>query len=380
MRKLTGLLLVLMMLFTLALVALAEDEEKELTLGGLLFATEDPVEGQEESTPDPNAIYENDGSVLITITATGDVTIGNDYNARGKGLFQTELDKQKGDINFPFRNFKDIFEQDDLTLINFEGTLTTVASPPRNKAGNQFLFKANPEFVQLLTNNSVEAVALENNHIMDFGEEGLNETKATLKDAGVVYACEGELGIIEIKGVQIAMLAYQTFDAYERLFEQVPREVAEAKAKYPIVIVSFHWGAELDYVPNANQQKMGKMAIDAGADLVLGHHSHRINPIEEYNGKYIVYSLGNFSFAGNNKPSDMSTFIFQTRFRIMDDVVTNEGFRIIPSRISSRTDYNDFIPTPYEKQSNIDSLVSTLKKNGGKLANPVSEYPLGFPK
>ena len=108
-----------------------------------------------------------------------------------------------------------------------------------------------------------------------------------------------------------------------------------------------HWGAEKDYAPNANQQKLGRMTIDAGADLVIGHHSHRTHPIEKYNGKYIVYSLGNFSFAGNNKPDDMSTFIFQTRFRIKNGEIIANPFRIIPCRISSKTDYNDFAPTPY---------------------------------
>ena len=174
------------------------------------------------------------------------------------------------------------------------------------------------------------------------------------------------------------MLSYQTFDMYDTLFTQVPLDVAEAKAKYPLVIVSFHWGAEKDYAPNSNQQKMGKMAIDAGADLVVGHHSHRINPIEEYNGKYIVYSLGNFCFSGNSKPDDMSSFVFQIRWRVTDTEITQEDFRIIPIRISSRTDYNDFTPTVLDKATAIDGLLTTLKENGKKLDNPVSEYPLDW--
>ena len=181
-----------------------------------------------------------------------------------------------------------------------------------------------------------------------------------------------------VKGVEIAMLSYQTFDRYDTLFTQVPLDVAEAKAKYPLVIVSFHWGAEKDYAPNSNQQKMGKMAIDAGADLVVGHHSHRINPIEEYNGKYIVYSLGNFCFSGNSKPDDMSSFLFQIRWRVTDAEITQEDFRIIPIRISSRTDYNDFTPTVLDKATAIDGLLTTLKENGKKLDNPVSEYPLDW--
>ena len=123
---------------------------------------------------------------------------------------------------------------------------------------------------------------------------------------------------------------------------------------------------------------MGRLAVDAGADLVIGHHSHRLNPIEYYNGVYICYSLGNFCFAGNTKPSDMSSFVFQIRFRVKDGECTSKGFRIIPIRISSRTTRNDFIPTPYTSGSNIDSVLTTLRSNGKKLEYAVNEYPIDW--
>lgn len=120
------------------------------------------------------------------------------------------------------------------------------------------------------------------------------------------------------------------------------------------------------------------MTIDAGADLVIGHHSHRINPIEKYNGKYIVYSLGNFSFAGNNKPDDMSTFIFQTRFRIKNGEIIANPFRTIPCRISSKTDYNDFAPTPYTAELQISNVIKTMQNNSKKLPYAVDSYPLDW--
>ena len=190
------------------------------------------------------------------------------------------------------------------------------------------------------------------------------------------YSTSTEIGVVEIKGVQIAMLSYLCIDRYAQLWDKVPADIAAAKAQYPIVIVSFHWGNETYYQPTDNQVKMGRLAVDAGADLVLGHHSHRIQPIECYKGVYICYSLGNFCFAGNSKPSDMSSIIFQTRFRIRDGQVSNDGFRIIPIRISSRTDRNDFIPTVLEKATAIDSVVNTMKENGRKLQYAVEEYPL----
>ncbi len=372
MRRLLSGLLILMMFFTLG--ALAEDEEVSyLNLIGGSQEGGDP--GSTMAEPEPTAAPLADGSVVLTLSFTRDVTIGGDVRKSGKSIFDKELDKQKDDLTFPFRNVKDLFAQDDMTLVNFEGTLTT-APINSDKRDNQFLFSAPPEYVKILTSGNIEAVSLENNHVYDHGAAGYAQTQQTLKDAGIVYSGGGEIGVYEAKGVQIAMLAYQTFDQYDVLFDQVPKDIAAAKAQYPMVIVSFHWGSELDYKPNDNQQKLGKIAIDAGADLVIGHHSHRINPIELYNGKYICYSLGNFSFAGNTKPSDMSTFIFQTRFKVKDGIATPYGFRIIPCRISSRTDYNDFAPTPYTSESSIQSVLSVLATNGKSLVNPVPSYPL----
>ncbi len=175
------------------------------------------------------------------------------------------------------------------------------------------------------------------------------------------------------------MLTYQQYrEKVEELLVQVPLDVARAKAAHDIVIVSFHWGQELDYKPNKNQINLGRATIDAGADLVLGHHSHRINPIERYNDKYIVYSLGNFSFAGNTKPSDMSTFLFQVRFDVKDNHVTTDAFRIIPCRISSKTDYNDFAPTPYTDQRVINDVIKTLTSNGRNLEYAVASYPVDW--
>ena len=387
MRKILALMLALSML---CVPALAEEED-DVSLADILrnadqdavsttviapsddmAATEDQVleEPQEEED-----IYEADGSVLITLTATGDFTIGGDSRKR-TDIFNDELKRQGGDINFTMRNMRDILMSDDLTIVNFEGTLTNSTYVPSNKRENQFLFSAPPSYVSMLADNGIEAVSLENNHVMDHGEEAYEDTKQTLRDAGIVYSNSTEKGVITVKGVEICMLSYLCIDRYESLWEKVPADIAAAKAEYPIVVVSFHWGNEKDYAPTNNQIKMGRLAADSGADLVLGHHSHRLNPIEYYNGVYICYSLGNFCFSGNSKPSDMSSFVFQTRFRVKDGEVSNAGFRIIPIRISSKTDRNDFIPTVLTKPTAIDSVLTTLKANGKKLEYAVEEYPL----
>ena len=376
------MLLLCLCLCLLITPAMAQDEEEEVSI--TIFepeATAEP-EATEEEDPaaDPTApVYEADGSILLTMSFTGDVTIGSDPR-KSSSIFDKELNKQKGDIHFPFRNVKDIFLADDLTMVNFEGTLTTAGVNPR-KADYSFLFRADPSFVDMLPAAGIETVSYENNHADDMGDEGLAETKATLLSAGVTYASEDEPCIMTVKGVTIGSLAYQGWkDRRETVLEKLPKDIQALRDQgCEIVIVSFHWGNEKDYSPTETQIMLGRAAVDAGADLVVGHHSHRINPIECYNGVYICYSLGNFSFAGNSKPDDMATFIFQIRMRVKDGVVSSESFRIIPCRISSRTDYNDFAPTPYTKDANIEAVVKTLKQNGKKLEYAVEDYPLEFP-
>ncbi len=389
MRKLIPFLLALMMLLC---PALAEEEEEEWSLEDSLAGLDQNLLGDifinveeainVETGEKPVSIYEDDGSILITLTATGDFTVGGD-SRKSVNIWDTELKKHDGDYQFAMKNIRDVLLADDLTIVNFEGTLTESTYIPSSKKNNDFLFSAPPEYVTMLSENGVEAVALENNHTMDHGEEAYAETQSHLSNAGIVWSGGGELGVIEVKGIQIAMLSYLCIDRYDQLWDTVPADIAAAKAQYPLVVVNFHWGNELMYYPTDNQIKMGRLAVDSGADLVLGHHSHRIQPIEYYNGVYICYSLGNFCFAGNSKPSDMTSYLFQTRFRVRGEgeaqEITNEGFIIIPIRISSRADKNDFIPTVLTKESTIDSIMNTLRENGRKHCDyAVEEYPLAW--
>lgn len=352
----------------------AQASPKSLPADGAGESTAEPQNGA-TADPSQNTVYyaDADGSTKIILTAGGDFTIGGDVRKKGISIFDKELKRQNGDMSFITRNVKDILSQDDISLVNFEMTLTTA---PVFKKQNDFCFSAPLDYVQFLNNGSIEAVSLENNHVMDHGQEGIDETRSVLDKAGIVWSSTNFPGVYKVKGVSIAMLSYQTFNGkYPELTERVPQDIADAKAKYDIVIVSYHWGEELDYVPNSKQIKLGRLTIDSGADLVLGHHSHRINPIEYYKDKYIVYSLGNFCFAGNEKPKDMSTFLFQIRFAVKDGETKTEAIRIIPSRISSKTDYNDFIPTPFSDQRLIDNVINMLKNNGKKLQYALENYP-----
>ena len=366
------LFIVLMFSFTVA------EEDGDVDIADLLeFIPEEDTE---------KLVYDDDGAVIMTITCTGDFTIGGD-NYHKKDIFSKELEEHDGDIDFIMQNVRDILLSDNLTIVNFEGTFTDTTYVPNSKKENEFLFNISPSFVSVLRSNGIEAVSLENNHVMDHGEEGYEDTKNTLRDAGVVYSNSDEIGVFEYQEMQIAMLSYLCIDRYGKPFggyptfeEKVAADIAEAKQFYPLVIVSFHWGIETKYVPTKNQIRLGRLAVDSGADLVIGHHPHRIQPIEFYNGSFICYSLGNFCFAGHKKPNDMTSIMFQIRYRIKDHKMSYKDFRIIPIRISSRKDRNDFIPTPFAPGAESDSILSVLRSrdNTKDLEYAIKDFPLAF--
>ena len=398
MRKLLSILLTAVLLVSLIFAAVQAENWDDIDISlDLLLNPGTPLPDPDaspdvtpEPSPTPEPLLQADGSVLITLTAVGDVTIGRDvqHETKGAGLFDKELKKQGGDPNFIFRNVKSIFEEDDLTIANFEGVLAPEGGVSWKKK-DAYNFLGDPSYAEVLSNNSVEAVTMENNHIGDFGQTGIDYTVQAMENAGVVWSNKDHMGVCETNGVRIGMLAYQIVPPLRsdeltasQLQKVVEADIAEAKETCDLVTVSFHWGKELDYTPRNEspyyQVTLGRAAIDAGADLVLGHHSHRINPIECYKGRYIVYSLANCSFAGNKKPSDMCTFIFQCRFRIKDGEIIDNPFRIIPCRISSRKDYNDFAITPYTETSNIKTVIDTLTKreNTKNLEYAITNYPL----
>ena len=214
----------------------------------------------------------------------------------------------------------------------------------------QFAFKAPASYANILTAGSVEAVNTANNHSHDYGEESFNDTLKALDTANILHFGYDETAVTEVKGVKVGLVGIYELNDHLGREEQLKQNIAKVKQDgAQLIVVIFHWGNEKEEVPDENQKTLGHLAIDEGADLVCGHHPHVLQGIEEYKGKNIVYSLGNFCFGGNAYPSDMDTIIFQQTFTIdqngvKDDNVTN----IIPCSISSDSDYNNYQPTPAE--------------------------------
>lgn len=292
----------------------------------------------------------------ITISVAGDVTLGRDYNYGYTNSFDHEFEVQNKDYGYFFRNVKEIFEKDDLTIVNLETTLTTAKKP----ADKKFRFKADPSYVEILKQGDIEVVSIANNHTRDYLEQGYTDTLATLEEAGVGYFGYKRTYIQEIRGIKIGLAGLVTWDATEANKKEISQRIEELRQNgADIVIVMFHWGIERDYYPNDVQKELAHYSIDCGADLVLGGHPHVLQGVEEYNGKQIVYSLGNFSFGGNKNPGDKDSMVYVHRFHFKNGSKVSEEKEIIPCSISSVKDRNNYQPTPLtgsEKQRVLDKI------------------------
>ena len=139
-----------------------------------------------------------------------------------------------------------------------------------------------------------------------------------------------------------------------------------------------HWGEEAQYYYDQDQYDLGRIAIDHGADLVIGHHPHRVQAIETYKGKNIVYSLGNFCFGGNYEPSDMDSFIYQQTFTVNGgELVADNVTNLIPISISSASSYNNYQPTPYEDPDEIARIIAKIKDLTVEPGIPLTEWSSG---
>ena len=296
---------------------------------------------------------------IIAISAAGDCTLGTDKSFGYNGTFTNEVDNQNGDFSYFFKNVKDIFDKDDITIVNLESPLTTSSQ----MADKQFKFKGDPRYTEILKLGSVEVVNIANNHTRDYLQQGVDDTIKYLKQGGIGFVGEGNKYITEKNGIKIGMLGYTGWSNDMLIKKSIEKDIQYLKVNgAKLVIVSFHWGEENAHMPNVVQKDLARFTIDSGADLILGHHPHVIDGIEEYKGKYIVYSLGNFCFGGNSNPKDKDTFIFQQKFTFQNDELTNKiDTKIIPCLISSIKTRNNYQPTIAEG-ADLERINSTIDK------------------
>ena len=305
--------------------------------------------------------------VSLTISAAGDCTLGTDEYFYYPTSLPAKYEEEQ-DPGYFFQEVEPIFSQDDLTIVNMEGTLTQETSRKENEI---YAFKGDEEYAQILTEGSVEAANLANNHSYDYGEKSYTDTIQALEDVGISTFGYDRTAIVDVKGVKVGLLGTYELDVHEDCEEDMIENIQSLQEQgAQIIIASFHWGIERANIPNEIQVDLAHSAIDHGADLVLGHHPHVIQGIETYKGKNIVYSLANFCFGGNSSPSDMDSMIFQQTFTLEDgELIEDNVTNVIPVKVSSSWEQgiNDYQPVPVEGDTG-EAIISRLEEYSQNMA------------
>jgi poly-gamma-glutamate synthesis protein (capsule biosynthesis protein) len=292
-------------LWLVVILAVAAGATAFLTpLGDRLFGQSTPAPGPGSPTPyptgdAPKVTAPPRGELLVH--GTGDVNMDPSYipNLAANGY------------DYAWSGLDGLFQRDDLTIINLECAVSDLGSA----VPKEFNFRGDPASLPVLRRNGIEVANLGNNHSMDYGKDAMLDARKNLIAADIAPVGVGQNAaqahrpaILEINGWRIAVLGFggvvpspdwvATADSPGMADgDDIPSMVAAVKAadeQADLVFVSIHWGVELDTTPRAEDEERARAMIDAGADAIFGHHSHRLNPMGTYKGRPIFWGLGNF--------------------------------------------------------------------------------------
>jgi len=219
----------------------------------------------------------------IVFVFGGDVMLGRMVNY--------EL-KRKGDYGIPFQNIKDVWQDAAVVMVNLESPLTEDC-PVRNDA--TMILCAETGLAGTLREAGVNIVSFANNHYLDYGNKGWQDTNKYLGQAGIGVVNQGQAFKKEIQGREIGFLSWNL--TWDNVFEDELRfKIQDLGKQVDFLVVNYHWGDEYQDYPNEQQKRIAHLSIEAGADLIIGHHPHHAQTVEEYQGRPIFYSLGNLIF------------------------------------------------------------------------------------
>jgi len=282
----------------------------------------------------------------LNIYAVGDIMLGEHHLSYTFGV--KRVIENKG-VNYLIKDVRDIFRNGDIVFGNLEAPISVATSASEPKAN---FFRANPSVVEGLKYANFNVLSVANNHIMEHGTDAFLTTVKLLRENEIIpVGIKNKIEVIKKKGVKIAIIAYSFIEdfidncLYNKVSteEKILNDIEKVKDIVDLIILSLHWGQEFVPFPSPKQIEIGRRLIDAGADIILGVHPHVIQSYEMYNGKPIIYSLGNFIF-------DQS-YIKRTRKSIIAKIVIDMNTRktivnTIPIMLNCR-EYYPQINTEY---------------------------------
>ncbi len=306
---------------------------------------------------------ETKAATEVLLTFTGDCTLGGEDRLNNKDYsFQGYIEREG--YGYPFAGVQDVFESDDVTVINLEGVLYDKTA---NRVEKTYNFRGPTDYVNIIRQSSIELNFLGNNHTFDYGRQGYLSTVEALDEAGLGWFAVTDEGIktwiYEKNGVKIGFTgANATY--FGRHPEHLKKSFEQLKEAGCAFIVGVMHGGE-EYGPRQNKsiKRIARFLVDQGAGLVIGHHPHVLHGIEVYKGASIVYSLGNFSFGGNTKVRERRTMLARAALRFdKNGEYLEHQLTLLPAYTSGTEEDNDFQPVlagGQEAQAIID-LVSGM--------------------
>jgi len=296
----------------------------------------------------------------LTLSFIGDCSIGEKVESVGKAGSYTATVDEKG-FDWPFSLVREYLEKDDFTFANNEVIFTS----RKNHADKKTNLKAAAPYAQVYLHSGVDAVNTANNHAMDFFDEGYADTLAALAACGIPHfgtlypdtkRAQDRLGVYEVKGIKIGAVgfSYPQDSDVKKIAERIQTLREEG---CDLVVVALHWGREVQSSPQSWQFSYARKIIDAGADVIWGHHPHILQQVQFYNGKPIFYSTGNFTF-GSMSAVDPDTGIFQLQYEIEEEGIALKNFTVIPCRTQGKGDYRPYpLTDPEEKKTMLKKLI-----------------------
>ncbi len=293
----------------------------------------------------------------VTLYFTGDVTFANHFESYVGQRY-----------NYAFAKIP-WFADADISMVNLENPLTDRGKPVEKA----FTFRAKPAYVKVLQNAGIDIVTIANNHIYDYDSTGVYDTMRYLQAAGIYYVGAGRNldearhpVIFYVKGLRIGIWGYYGLGRHSdshpamadsagtalRSLKLIREDMDRYRDKVDVKIINFHWGLEKQHYPQKSQVIFAHRVIDAGADVIIGHHPHVLQGVEKYHKKYIFYSLGNFIFGGNSRTREKTAILKL-------DVCLDDSLQITPRLIPMQVDHWQ----PYRLQGfGAKSVLDSLKK------------------
>ncbi|MBC1605322.1 CapA family protein [Listeria rocourtiae] len=310
---------------------------------------------------------------VITLTMIGDNSFGTYPETPEHLKFDNVFKKNNGTNTYVFQNCLPWFNSDDYTVINAESAFTNATKAEVK----MWRIKSDPAHVAFLPASGVDAANLANNHTMDYFQIGYDDTLKAFKDNNIPVFNKDMPLITKIGGIETVLLGYDCRSSQQSTsyLAKIESDVKKYKKPNTLVIVNMHWGVEYRETPVDYQTQYGHAIINAGADIIMGSHPHRLESVEKYNGKYIVYSMGDFAFGADPTLLSRMTSMFRLRFTEDNGKVVLKNLSIVPTYENSdgALHENNYQPLPVFGDD-AKKIVNELIRISKPIQGGVTEY------